>query len=73
LTLHFEHLLPDGSASTARNSSLNSITFTNKSLSDFGAESVAELNQQITESLNTHFIVGQTSDVYGEHGYLYIS
>jgi Ca2+-binding RTX toxin-like protein len=73
LTLHFEHLLPDGSASTARNSSLNSITFTNKSLSDFGAESVAELNQQITESLNTHFIVGATNDVYGEHGYLYIS
>ena len=73
LTLHFEHLLPDGSASSARNSSLNSITFTNKSLSDFGAESVAELNQQITENLNTHFIVGQTNDVYGEHGYLYIS
>lgn len=73
LTLHFEHLLPDGSESTARNSSLNSITFTDKSLSDFGAESVSELNQQILEGSNSHFIVGATNDVYGEHGYLYIS
>jgi Ca2+-binding RTX toxin-like protein len=73
LTLHFENLLPDGSASTARNASLNSITFTDKSLSDFGAESVAELNQQIIEGSNSHFIVGATNDVYGEHGYLYIS
>lgn len=73
LTLHFENLLPDGSSSTARNSSLNSITFSTKSLSDFGAESVAELNQQILEGSNSHFIVGQTTDVYGEHGYLYIS
>jgi hypothetical protein len=31
------------------------------------------LNQQISIGTNTHFIVGQTSDVYGEHGYLYIS
>jgi hypothetical protein len=42
-------------------------------LSDFGATSLDQLNQQITEGLNTHFIVGQTSDVHGEHGYLYIS
>jgi Ca2+-binding RTX toxin-like protein len=73
LTLHFEHLLPDGSASTARNSSLNSITFTSKSLSDFGAKSVAELNQQIASGSNSHFIVGATNDMYGEHGYLFIS
>jgi serralysin len=73
LTLHFENLLPDGSASTARNASLNSITFTDKSLSDFGVESVAELNQQIASGSNSHFIVGATNDVYGEHGYLYIS
>jgi hypothetical protein len=73
LTLHFENLLPDGSASTARNSSLNSVTFTDMSLSDFGASSLAQLNQQISIGTNTHFIVGQTSDVYGEHGYLYIS
>jgi len=71
--LHFENLLPDGSASTSRNSSLNSITFTSKSLSDFGVESVAELNQQITEGSNSHFIVGATNDIYGEHGYLFIS
>jgi Ca2+-binding RTX toxin-like protein len=73
LTLHFENLLPDGSASSARNANLNSITFSSKSLSDFGAESVAELNQQIIEGSNSHFIVGATNDVYGEHGYLYIS
>jgi len=73
LTLHFENLLPDGSASTARNSSLNSITFSNKTLSDFGAESLSELNQQITDGLNSHFFVGQTNDAYGDHGYLYIS
>jgi hypothetical protein len=73
LTLHFENLLPDDSASSARNSSLNSITFTDKTLSDFGVESVAELNQQITEGSNSNFIVGATNDVYGEHGYLYIS
>ena len=72
LTLHFENLLPDGSASSARNSSLNSITFSNKSLSDFGAESVAELNEQIATGSSSHFIVGQTTDVYGDHGYLYI-
>jgi Ca2+-binding RTX toxin-like protein len=73
LTLHFENLLPDGSASTARNASLNSITFSGRSLSDFGATSLDQLNQQITDSLNSHFTVGQTSDAYGEHGYLYIS
>ena len=73
LTLHFENLLPDGSASTARNSSLNSITFSNKSLSDFGVESLTELNEQIASGGNSHFIVGQTSDVYGDHGYLFIS
>lgn len=73
LTLHFENLLPDGSASSARNSSLNSITFSNKSLSDFGAESVTELNEQIASGSNSHFIVGQTTDGYGDHGYLFIS
>jgi Ca2+-binding RTX toxin-like protein len=73
LTLHFENLLPDGSASTARNASLNSITFSNMSLSDFGATSLDQLNQQMTEGLNSHFTVGQTSDAYGEHGYLFIS
>jgi Ca2+-binding RTX toxin-like protein len=72
LTLHFENLLPDGSSSSARNSSLNSITFSRMSLSDFGVESVDELNQQILSGSNSYFIVGQTTDVYGEHGYLYI-
>jgi len=73
LTLHFENLLPDGSASTARNSNLNSITFSNKTLSDFGVTSLDQLNQQIANGLNSHFIVGQTTDAYGDHGYLFIS
>jgi serralysin len=73
LTLHFENLLPDGSPSGSLNANLNSITLSNLSLSSFGASSVAELNQQITSGSNSHFVVGQTNDVYGEHGYLYIS
>jgi Ca2+-binding RTX toxin-like protein len=73
LTLHFENLLPDGSPSGSLNANLNSITFSNLSLSTFGASSVTELNQQITSGSNSHFVVGQTNDVYGEHGFLYIS
>ena len=38
----------------------------------FDVESVDELNQQILSGSNSYFIVGQTTDVYGEHGYLYI-
>jgi hypothetical protein len=73
LTLHFENLLPDGSASGATNANFNSITLTGKTLQDFGASSVAELNQQIASGSNSHFLVGQTNDAYGEHGYLFIS
>lgn len=72
LTLHFENLLPDGSSSSVRNQSLNSVTFSNVSLETFGVNSVAELNQQIENGSNLHFIVGQTIDVHGVHGYLYI-
>jgi len=73
LTLHFQHLLPDGAGADARNYSFNSITLTGKTLQDFGASSVAELNQQIASGSNSHFLVGQTNDAYGEHGYLFIS
>jgi hypothetical protein len=73
LTLHFENLLPDGAASGATNANFNSITLTGKTLQDFGASSVAELNQQIASGSNSHFLVGQTNDAYGEHGYLFIS
>lgn len=73
LTLHFENLLPDGSGANARNSNFNSITLTGKTLQDFGASSVDELNQQIASGSNSHFSVGQTNDAYGEHGYLFIS
>lgn len=73
LTLHFENLLPDGSAADARNANFNSITLTGKTLQDFGASSVDELNQQIASGSNSHFLVGQTNDAYGEHGYLFIS
>jgi hypothetical protein len=40
LTLHFENLLPDGSGAGVTNSNLNSITLSNKTLSDFGASSL---------------------------------
>jgi Ca2+-binding RTX toxin-like protein len=73
LTLHFEHLLPDGAALTERNENLNSITLSNLTLADFGATSIDELNAQIASGTNPHFMVGSVADVYGEHGYLYIS
>jgi|GEM_PF-764345 len=73
LTLHFENLLPDGSGADARNANFNSITLTGKTLQDLGASSVTELNQQIASGSNSHFLVGQTNDAYGEHGYLFIS
>jgi hypothetical protein len=73
LTLHFKNLLPDNASATDTNESLNSITLTGKTLQDFGASSVAELNQQIASGSNSHFLVGQTNDAYGEHGYLFIS
>lgn len=73
LTLHFDNLLPDGASSTDTNPNLNSITLTGKTLQDFGASSLAELNAQLTNGSNSHFVVGKVSDVYGDHGYLYIS
>jgi Ca2+-binding RTX toxin-like protein len=73
LTLHFENLLPDNAAAGTTNSNFNSITLTGLKLADFGASSIQELNAQITNDLNSHFIVGQTVDAYGEHGYLFIS
>jgi hypothetical protein len=73
LTLHFKNLLPDGALDTDTNESLNSITLTDKTLADFGASSLEELNAQIASQTNDHFRVGQTVDAYGEHGYLFIS
>jgi hypothetical protein len=73
LTLHFENLLPDQSEVGATNLNFNSITFSKLGLEDFGIESLDQINQQIAEKINSHFIVGQTTDVYGDHGYLYIS
>ena len=73
LTLHFKNLLPDGAAQTDTNPNLNSITFTDMTLQDFGVSSVAELNTQLANQSNPHFLVSSVSDVYGEHGYLYIS
>lgn len=73
LTLHFENLLPDGSPSGATNRDLNSITVSGRSLADFGASSLQELNAQIASGSNGHFLVGPTTDAYGDHGYLQIS
>jgi Ca2+-binding RTX toxin-like protein len=72
LTLHFKNLLPSGQTSGS-NASLNSITLSGRSLQEFGASSLAELNAQLTSGINSHFVVGSVSDLYGEHGYLHIS
>jgi hypothetical protein len=73
LTLHFKNLLPDGAAQTDTNPNLNSITFTGMTLQNFGVSSLAELNTQLANQSNSHFLVSSVSDAYGEHGYLYIS
>jgi serralysin len=73
LTLHFENLLPDAAANGSLNANFNSITLSGLTLAQFGASSLTELNDQIANNSNSHFIVGQTTDVYGDHGYLYIS
>jgi Ca2+-binding RTX toxin-like protein len=72
LTLHFNNLLPDGSSSSATNTKLNSITLSGHSLAEFGASSLVDLNKQIANGTNTHFIIGQTHDSLGDHGYLWI-
>jgi hypothetical protein len=51
----------------------NSITFSRMSLADFGVNSLNELNEQIAAGMSKHFTVGETSDIYGQHGYLFIS
>lgn len=73
ITFHFENLLPDGSPDGAVNPEANSLTFTGRSLSDFGVSSAAELNEQILAGTADYFVVGQTEDVYGVHGYLHIA
>jgi Ca2+-binding RTX toxin-like protein len=73
LTLHFENLLPDDAPLGQTNSNFNSITLTGLTLADFGATSLADLNAQINAGTNSHFIVGQTVDAFGEHGYLLLS
>jgi hypothetical protein len=73
LTLHFENLLPDLAPQGSLNQNLNSITFSHKSLADFGVASLNELNEQIATGASSHFTVGETNDIYGQHGYLFIS
>jgi Ca2+-binding RTX toxin-like protein len=73
VTLHFENLLPSGAADGQTNDSLNSLTFSGKTLADFGAGSVEELNAQIAAGINPAFMTGVSEDEFGAHGYLYIS
>ena len=73
LTLHFENLLPDNAAPGQTNSNFNSITLTGLTLADFGSTSLVDLNAQISAGTNSHFIVGQTVDAFGEHGYLFLN
>jgi Ca2+-binding RTX toxin-like protein len=72
LTLTFEGLRADGTALPTEGVS-HSVTFSGLSLADFGAQSVEQLNLQIHQESNTHFIADSTTDIYGAHGYLYIS
>jgi hypothetical protein len=73
LTFHFENLLPSGASDEDRNSSWSSITFSGKTLSDFGASSMEALNAQIAAGTNPLFITDQTFDDFGTHGYLHIA
>jgi|GEM_PF-840742 len=73
LTLHFENLLPDDAAPGQTNLNFNSITLSNRTLADFGATSLMDLNNQIAANTNSHFQVGVVSDAFGDHGYLFIS
>jgi hypothetical protein len=73
VTLHFENLLPSDASDADRNGSWNSITFSGKSLSDFGASSLEALNAQIAAGTNAFFITGQTVDEFGTHGYLHVA
>jgi Ca2+-binding RTX toxin-like protein len=72
LTLTFEGLRADGTALPTEGVS-HAVTFSGLSLADFGAQSVEQLNLQIHQESNTHFIADSTTDIYGAHGYLYIS
>jgi hypothetical protein len=72
LTLHFKNLLPSGQTQGS-NPNLNSITLTGRTLQEFGASSLAELNTQINNQTNPNFLVGATQDNLGTHGYLFIN
>ena len=81
LTLHFDNLLPDGQL-TGSNPDLNSITFTSHLLSEIGASSITDLNNQIANAtynsgtdqyiVNSHMLIGQTHDGLGDHSYLFL-
>jgi hypothetical protein len=81
LTLHFDNLLTDGQT-TGSNASLNSITLSGHTLLDLGVSSIAQLNTEITNAtynastgqylVNSHILIGQTSDSLGMHSYLFI-
>jgi len=73
VTLHFENLLPSEAGFDDRNANWNSITFTDKTLADFGASSLDDLNAQILDGTNQVFMTGVSVDQFGSHGYLYVS
>jgi Ca2+-binding RTX toxin-like protein len=73
VTFHFENLLPSDAGFDDRNPNWNSLTFSGKTLADFGASSIDELNAQIMEGSNPVFLTGVSVDEFGSHGYLYVS
>ena len=73
LTLHFENLLPDEAGPDQTNSNFNSITFTGRTLAEFGATSLEDLNAQINAGTDDYFFTDQMIDEYGVHGYLMLA
>lgn len=73
LTLHFENLLSEDAVAGQTEPNLKSITFSNLTLTEFGATSLDELNAQIAAQTNSHFQVGMIPDANGDLGYLLIS
>jgi hypothetical protein len=72
LTLHFENLVSDHDAEPS-DSGWKSITFADKTLDDFGVDSLDALNANLAADMAAHFSIGQVTDDFGVHDYLYIA
>ena len=66
LTLYFNNLAPDGSGSYYVNPSLNQVTFSNHTLSEFGFSSIINLNSEL-QNLSTQALNNSGANVVGDH------